>query len=149
IAGSRTTTGKPLLANDPHLSIQMPSIWYEIGLHCQPVSAACGYDVTGYSFAGVPAVVLGHNARIAWGFTNVGPDVQDLYIEKINPANANQYEVNGPWVDMAVLDDVIKIKGGGSQSLTIRGTRHGPLITGLYGPDDFASQVGPDPAASY
>ena len=75
--------------------------------------------------------------------------MQDLYIEKINPSNANQYEVNGQWVDMAVMDDVIKVKGGGSEPLTIRSTRHGPLITGLYGPDDFASQVGPDPADSY
>ncbi|MEP7356857.1 MAG: penicillin acylase family protein, partial [Anaerolineales bacterium] len=149
IAGSRTTTGLPLLANDPHLSLQMPSIWYEIGLHCQPVSAACGFDVTGYSFAGVPAVVIGHNARIAWGFTNVGPDVEDLYIEKINPSNANQYEVNGAWVDMTVAQDVIKVKGGGSEPLTIRSTRHGPIITDVYGLENFATQAGLGAANPY
>ena len=95
IGGSRTTTGKPFLANDMHLSEQMPSIWYEIGLHCTPKGADCPYNVVGYSFAGVPGVIVGHNDHIAWGFTNVGPDVLDLYIEKINPDNPNQYEVNG------------------------------------------------------
>jgi penicillin amidase len=82
----------PFLANDPHLEEQMPSIWYEIGLHCRTVGADCPYNVVGYSFAGVPGVILGHNDHIAWGFTNVGPDVLDLYIEKINPDNPNQYE---------------------------------------------------------
>ena len=91
----RTTTGGPLLANDMHLGIQMPSIWYEIGLHCQPAGPECRLHVVGFSFAGLPAVIVGHNDRIAWGVTNVGPDVQDLYIEKINPDNPDQYEVNG------------------------------------------------------
>jgi penicillin G amidase len=149
IAGSRTTTGKPLLANDPHLSIQMPSIWYEVDLHCQPVSDACPYQVSGYSFAGVPGVVIGHNARIAWGFTNVNPDVQDLYIEKINPANPNQYQVNGQWKDMAVVQDQIAVKGGSSVPLTIRSTRHGPLITDVYGLDQFAQQAGLDASSQY
>ncbi|MGH2543948.1 MAG: penicillin acylase family protein, partial [Ardenticatenaceae bacterium] len=79
IAGEHTDTGMPLLADDPHLGIQMPSIWYEVGLH------APGLNVVGFSFAGVPAVVIGHNERIAWGVTNTDPDVQDLYIERINP----------------------------------------------------------------
>ena len=72
ISGSKTTTGKPILANDPHLDVQMPSIWYETGLHCEPVSEACPFDVTGFSFAGVPGIILGHNARIGWAMTNVG-----------------------------------------------------------------------------
>ena len=80
VGASLTKTGMPLLANDPHLSIQMPSIWYQNGLHCQPKNDACPYNVTGFSFAGVPGVVIGHNDRIAWGVTNVGPDVQDLFI---------------------------------------------------------------------
>jgi penicillin amidase len=142
IAGSRTTTGMPLLANDPHLGIQIPSIWYEIGLHCLDVTPDCQYDVAGFSFAGAPGVIIGHNRRIAWGFTNVNPDVQDLFIERINPQNANQYEVNGEWVDMAVTREVITIKGGGSESLTIRSTRHGPLITDVYGLKDFANEAG-------
>ena len=82
----------------------MPSIWYEIGLHCAPKGPDCPYNVTGFSFAGAPGVIIGHNDRIAWGVTNVGPDVQDLYIEKINPENPNQYEVNGKWVDMQVTE---------------------------------------------
>ena len=149
IAGSRTTTGKPLLANDPHLSIQLPSIWYEIGLNCQPISDACPYQVSGYSFAGVPGVVIGHNARIAWGFTNVNPDVQDLYIEKINPSNPGQYQVNGQWQDMTVSQETINVKGGGSVPLIVRATRHGPLITDVYGLSKFTQQIGLDPATPY
>jgi penicillin amidase len=134
IAGSRTTTGGPLLANDMHLSIQMPSIWYEMGLHCQPVTDDCPLDVVGFTFPGVPGVVVGHNADIAWGVTNGGPDVQDLYIEKINPENPNQYEVNGQWVDMTLVEDTIQVAGGGSVPLTVRYTRHGPIISDTYGP---------------
>ncbi|MEK7788246.1 MAG: penicillin acylase family protein, partial [Chloroflexota bacterium] len=99
ISGRLTDTGQPYLANDPHLGIQMPSIWYEVGLHCRKLSDICPYDVTGFSFAGAPGVIIGHNNRIAWGVTNLGPDVQDLFIEKLNPENPNQYEVNGAWVD--------------------------------------------------
>ena len=128
IAGKRTSTGKPFLANDMHLSEQMPSIWYEIGLHCSPVNSACPYNVTGFSFAGVPGVIVGHNDRIAWGFTNVGPDVLDLYIEKINPANPNQYEVNGQWVDMLLVNETINVAGSKPVDLTVRYTRHGPVV---------------------
>ncbi len=129
IHGSRTTTGKPLLADDMHLGIQMPSIWYEIGLHCQPVSDACPYNVVGYSFASTPAVIVGHNDRIAWGVTNVNPDVQDLYMERINPDNPNQYEVDGEWVDMEIVQDSIKVAGKDQPvPLTIRRTRHGPIL---------------------
>ncbi|RLD02105.1 MAG: penicillin acylase family protein, partial [Chloroflexi bacterium] len=68
VDGSRTTTGMPILANDPHLGIQMPSIWHQIDLHCYPISEACNYESSGFSFSGVPGVVIGHNARVAWGF---------------------------------------------------------------------------------
>ena len=128
ISGSRTATGKPFLANDMHLGEQMPSIWYEIGLHCTPFNATCPYNVAGFSFAGVPGVIVGHNDRIAWGFTNVAPDVLDLYIEKINPSNPNQYEVNGQWVDMKVISETINVAGASPVSLTVRYTRHGPLV---------------------
>lgn len=134
VAGSRTSSGKPLLANDPHLSIQMPSIWYQVGLHCQPKSDECPYNTAGFSFAGVPGVVIGHNDRIAWGFTNVGPDVMDLYIEKVNPANPNQYEVNGQWVDFVKREETIQIAGGQSVNLTARATRHGPVVSDTFGP---------------
>ncbi|NJD60537.1 MAG: penicillin acylase family protein [Anaerolineae bacterium] len=128
ISGNRTTTGLPFLANDMHLAEQMPSIWYEVGLHCKSVAEACPYNVVGYSFAGVPGVIVGHNDNIAWGFTNVGPDVLDLYIEKINPDNPNQYEVNGQWVDMTLVTDTIQVAGSAPVEITVRSTRHGPVI---------------------
>lgn len=134
IAGSRTTSGKPILANDPHLGIQIPSIWYQIGLHCHPKTTECPYEVSGFSFAGVPGVVIGHNDRIAWGFTNVGPDVIDLYIEKVNPQNPNQYEVNGKWVDFETRQETIHIAGGKTKTITVRISRHGPIISDTYGP---------------
>ncbi len=129
IDGSKSTTGKPILANDPHLSIQMPSIWYEMGLHCAPRTDACPYDVAGFTFPGVPGIVIGHNDRIAWGVTNVGPDVQDLYVEKFNPQNPNQYEFQGKWQDVQVIDEPIKVKGVISETLHVQVTRHGPIMT--------------------
>lgn len=129
IDGSKSATGKPLLANDPHLGIQMPSIWYEVGLHCVPLSDACPYNVVGYTFPGVPGVIIGHNDRIAWGVTNVDPDVQDLFIEEINPQNPNQYKFNGKWEDMQIVDEPIKVHDVVSETLHVQVTRHGPIMT--------------------
>ncbi len=134
VAGSRTETGEPLLANDPHLSIQMPSIWYEIGLHCEPVGPDCPYNVVGTSFASTPGVVIGHNDRIAWGVTNLGPDVQDLFIEKVNPENPNQYEFQGRWLDMEVIREEISVSGEDEPVVVnVRITRHGPIINDVAG----------------
>ncbi|MFV1969893.1 MAG: penicillin acylase family protein [Acidimicrobiia bacterium] len=139
VSGQYTDTGSPLLMNDPHLSSQMPSIWYQVGLHCNSVSDDCPFDVAGFSFAGVPGVVIGHNADIAWGFTNVGPDVQDLYIEKINPENPNQYEYKGEWLDMDVRTETLAVAGGDDVEIDVRSTIHGPIISGVYEPlEDFA-----------
>ena len=132
VSGEHTATGMPLLANDPHLGIQMPSIWYEVGLHAQD------HDVVGFSFAGAPGVIIGHNAHIAWGFTNVGPDVQDLYIEKINPADALQYEFEGEWRDMEVIEEVIRVNGGEDVVLEVRQTHHGPIINDVIDPQSDA-----------
>lgn len=134
ISGKLTDTGMPLLANDPHLGIQMPSIWYQVGLHCVEKTEDCPFEVAGFSFAGVPGVIIGHNEKIAWGFTNVGPDVMDLYIEKVNPDNPNQYEVNGEWVDFETREESIQVVGGEAVTLTVRSTRHGPIISETYGP---------------
>ena len=150
ISGSRTDTGMPILANDPHLAIQMPSIWYQNGLHCTTVSDDCPYDVVGFSFSGVPGVIIGHNANIAWGVTNLGPDVQDLYIEKVNPDDPTQYEVNGRWVDMDVHEEVIQVAGGDPVTIEVRSTRHGPIISDTYGSLEDFSEAGvdaPDPYA--
>ena len=134
IAGSRTDTGMPLLANDPHLGIQMPSIWHQIDLHCLPVTEDCSFESEGFSFPGVPGVIIGHNAKVAWGFTNVGPDVMDLYIERVNPEDPNQYEVNGEWVDFETRTEIIKVGGGDPEEIIVRLTRHGPVISDTYGP---------------
>ncbi|MCS7010990.1 MAG: penicillin acylase family protein [Anaerolineales bacterium] len=142
IAGTLTTTGKPILANDPHLGIQIPSIWYQMSLHCQPKSERCPYEVTGFSFAGAPGIIIGHNDRIAWGFTNVGPDVMDLYIERVNPENPNQYEVNGQWVDFETRTEVIQVSGDEPITITVRSTRHGPVISEVYGLEEFGEQTG-------
>jgi len=123
VSGARTQSGKPLLANDPHLGIQMPSIWYEIHL------SGGGLDVIGVSFPGVPGVIIGHNQRIAWGVTNVGPDVQDLYIEKVNPQNPKQVEFKGQWEDVQVFAEEIKVKGESSRTIEVLVTRHGPVVT--------------------
>jgi penicillin amidase len=128
VAGSRTTTGLPLLANDPHLGMQIPSVWYANGLH------GGGFDVVGVVFPGVPGVVIGHNNRIAWGVTNTGPDVQDLFIEKINPDNPNQYEFQGQWLDMQVIEESIAVKGREEPLIqTVRITRHGPIMNAVSG----------------
>ncbi|MEH2246777.1 penicillin acylase family protein [Nostoc sp.] len=129
ISGERTATGKPILANDPHLGVQIPSIWYEVGLHCTPKSTECPYNVTGFSFAGMIGVIIGHSDRIAWGVTNVESDVMDLYIEKINPKNSNQYEINGKWVDMQLVKETIQVAGSQPIVQTVRYTRHGPILS--------------------
>ncbi|MDH3943544.1 MAG: penicillin acylase family protein, partial [Anaerolineae bacterium] len=133
VSGDLTASGQPLLANDPHLDHGIPHIWYQIGLHCRPVGPDCPHEVIGFSFPGTPGIVIGHNADIAWGFTNVGPDVLDLYIEKINPDNPDQYEVNGEWVDMEILTETINIGASKTEELTVRLTRHGPIISSTHG----------------
>ena len=88
-----------------------------------------GLDVEGASFPGAPAVIIGHNQRIAWGVTNVGPDVQDLFIERMNPQNPRQYQFQGQWVDAQVVNEEIKVKGAASIKLEVLVTRHGPVVT--------------------
>ena len=134
VSGELSSTGMPLLANDPHLGIAMPSIWYEVGLHCRQVSDSCPFDVVGFSFPGSPGIVIGHNADIAWGMTNLNPDEMDLYVEKINPANPNQYEYKGQWIDMDIRTETITVAGGDPERLIVRSTIHGPIITETYEP---------------
>ena len=128
VSGNRTVTGKPLLSNDPHLRPTAPSIWHMVHL------SVPGVRVAGVSTAGLPGVVLGHNERIAWGFTNVGPDVQDLYVEKFNPDNPKQYQTPSGWQDAVIRHEEIKVrKGIGSSEHNIVNydvtvTRHGPII---------------------
>jgi len=145
VSGALTTTGKPILANDPHLEIQMPSIWYQMDLHCTPVGEACPYQVAGFSFAGVPGIIIGHNDRIAWGFTNTGPDVMDLFIEKVNPANPKQFEQNGQWVNFQTRTETINVSGDKPVTITVRSTDHGPIISDTYEPlEDTNTGHAPD-----
>jgi penicillin amidase len=134
VSGAHTGTGLPILANDPHLGIQMPSIWYQVDMHCLPKSDQCPFEIGGFSFAGVPGVIIGHNDDIAWGFTNTGPDVMDLFIEKVNPDNPNQYEADGKWVDFQIRSETINVVGDKPVTITVRSTRHGPIISDTYGP---------------
>ncbi len=121
--GSRTKSGKPLLANDPHLSHSIPSVWYMIHLKAPDL------DVSGVCLAGLPLVIIGHNEHIAWGMTNTGPDVQDLYIESFNFRDPNKYLHNGQWVDAEIRDEVIKVRDQRDYHLTVKVTRHGPVIS--------------------
>jgi penicillin amidase len=129
VARERSLSGGALLANDPHLGISMPSIWFINGLHCTTVSDACPYDVAGVSFPGVPGVVLGHNARIAWGATNADPDVQDLVVETPDPADPARYiGPDGSSLPYTVRTERILVKGGEPVDLVVRETIHGPIL---------------------
>ena len=128
-APALSSTGGALLANDPHLGISMPSIWFVNGLHCATVSEACPFDVAGVSFPGVPGVVLGHNARIAWGATNAAVDVQDLVIETVDPADPTHYlGPDGASLPFAVRTEQIAVSGGDPETIEVRETVHGPIL---------------------
>ena len=128
VNGTRTVTGKPLLANDPHLRPTAPSIWHMVHL------SAPGVRVAGITSPGIPGVIIGHNDRIAWGFTNVGPDVQDLYVEKFDSANPKRYQTPQGWQDAVIRSEQIKVRKGFTSSehdtvvheVTV--TRHGPIV---------------------
>jgi penicillin amidase len=122
VSGDHTATGKPLLANDTHLDLSVPPIWYEAHL------TAPGWNVKGFTLPGAPLVVIGHNDHIAWGFTNNGADVQDLYIETFNPAAVDEYRVKGKWVKAQVWDETIHVKGQADEHRSVVVTRHGPII---------------------
>jgi penicillin amidase len=132
VSGDRTISGKPILANDPHLGFGMPSVWIMNGLHCRVVDEGCPWDVVGVSFPGAPAVVLGHNARIAWGATNVGPDTQDLFIETPDPSDPDgHYIYKGQSAPYAIRHETIKVAGGANVELDVRSTVHGVVLSGV------------------
>jgi len=121
VSGARSASGKPLLANDPHLGLSAPPVWYFAQLH------APGMDIIGATFPGVPGVVLGRNTRIAWGFTNTGPDVQDLYLEKLEGEDG--YLTPQGARPFLRLDETIKVRGAPDQKLAVRISRHGPVVS--------------------
>ncbi|MFL6717375.1 MAG: penicillin acylase family protein [Burkholderiaceae bacterium] len=124
LGGARSRTGKPLLANDPHLGLTAPALWYFAHL------SAPGLNVIGATLPGLPAVIIGRTDRIAWGLTNTASDVQDLYIEQINPENPSQYRTPDGWADFEQRTETIRIKGEPDVQLSVRVTRHGPVISG-------------------
>ena len=136
VSGSKTASGLPLLADDPHLALATPAIWYETHLNAPDL------NVSGVIFAGIPGIIVGHNDKIAWGVTNVGPDVQDLYIEKRNPANKNEFEYMGKWEPATVIKEEIKVKDSAPVPHEVVVTRHGPIIS------EFAHDGRPDTALS-
>lgn len=125
VAGAFTSTGKPLLANDPHLAAAIPGAWYQNGLHCACASAG-PFNVAGFSFAGFPGVVIGHNDRIAWGLTNLYADASDLYLERVD---GDSYLNGGRWVAMTTRTERIDVAGCPPVTIKVRETRHGPLLS--------------------
>ncbi|HET9872251.1 MAG TPA: penicillin acylase family protein [Propionibacteriaceae bacterium] len=127
VAGDRTDTGKPVLANDPHLATSMPSVFTQVGLHCRAVSTACPFDVTGFSFSGSPGVVIGKNAHLGWGLSNAYTDAQDLYLEEVR---RNTVRVGTKFVPLDTRTEQISVFGEDQpRTITIRSSRHGPLLS--------------------
>jgi penicillin amidase len=133
VSGEKSVNGKPILANDMHLGLNSPGIWYQ--MH-QVVEGKL--NVTGVVLPGEPFVVAGHNDRIAWGFTNVMVDNTDFYLEKINPENSHQYELNGEWREMEVRTEKIKVTGDQTVQEELRFTHHGPIISRFHDVEDMA-----------
>ncbi|HEX6372312.1 MAG TPA: penicillin acylase family protein [Longimicrobium sp.] len=123
VGGSRTKSGKPILANDMHLSLRAPAIWYLAALH------GGGFNVAGMTLPGVPVVVAGHSDRVAWGYTNAMVDDVDFFVEQVDSANPNRYRTPGGWAEMTVRPETIQVKGGGRVIHTVRTTRHGPVLS--------------------
>ena len=130
ISGSRTTTGQPILANDPHLSLSAPSLWYLAHLRVDGTDGVSNY--VGATTPGSPLVLLGRNDHIAWGFTNTGTDVQDIFVEKVNPDNPDEYLTPEGWQPFESREETIRIRDGEETKFTLRRTRHGPVLPGSY-----------------
>ncbi|MBX3605029.1 MAG: penicillin acylase family protein [Piscinibacter sp.] len=123
LAASRTTTGGPLLANDPHLKLSAPALWYLARLEWP------GNRVAGATMPGLPAVVLGQNEHVAWGYTNTGPDVQDLYLEQIDPGEPARYRTPDGWAAFETHEETIRVRGAAPVTVRVRRTRHGPVLS--------------------
>ncbi len=121
VSGAHTSTGKPLLSNDMHLELRMPNTWYEAHL------TSGDYDVVGVTLPGVPYVIVGHNQHIAWGFTNLGPNVEDLYVEKFN--DRGEYLTPQGWQQPEHRKEIIRVKGKPDVTIDVVTTRHGPIMT--------------------
>lgn len=130
IGGKYTDTGKPIVANDPHLKVSQPGVWHQIGLKCVNKTDQCSFDVSGFSFAGLPGIVIGHNDKLAWGLTNTGADVTDFYLERV--FDDDTYLRDGEQVELNVRRETIQVAEGDPIELTVREGVHGPIITDVY-----------------
>ncbi|KAA6458261.1 penicillin acylase family protein [Acidobacteria bacterium AB60] len=128
VSGKHTASGKPLLANDMHLSLTEPNIWFMADLQ------APGYHVAGVTLPGMPTVIAGHNEHIAWGFTALFADVQDLYRERLD-GKGNYQAADGSWKPLLVEHEVIPVRGGSDVKLDVESTEHGPLLTPIFSKD--------------
>jgi len=144
VDGVKSATGHPILANDPHLPLQAPSLWYEAHIVVPGV-----LDVMGVTFPGLPGVVLGHTAKTAWGFTNVGADVLDIFVEELNPSNPNQYMYNGAYRDFEIVDETIHVKGGGHIPYEVKWSVHGPCIDSVVNTYDLDQDIDPNLAMNW
>ena len=147
VSGRLTVSGKPILANDPHLELTAPGIWSQVGLRCERVTTACPFDVSGFGFAGMPGVVIGHDARLAWGLTNMGADVTDLFLEKVDDQAGTQL-VDGAQVPLQVRHETIAVNGGDSVDLVVRTTTHGPIISDVLDLAGATTAPAPDGSSS-
>ena len=134
IAGSRTISGKPILANDPHLALRAPSVWYVARLE------APGYSVAGATLPGLPGVVIGRNARIAWALTSLEPDVQDLFVEEVDPADRSRYRWRGERKTFETRRETIRVRGGSDVVIDVRTSVHGPIVSDVL---EGAAALGP------
>ncbi|WP_131103585.1 penicillin acylase family protein [Ornithinimicrobium sufpigmenti] len=134
VSGEHTSTGMPLLANDPHLGLSQPGVWMQAGLHCREVTADCPFDVSGFTFAGFPGVIIGQNHQIAWGLTNLDPDVTDFYLEE---TRGDLVRRENDFVPMRVREEVIRVAGGEEVPVRIRESTHGPIVSDVL--DDVAA----------
>jgi penicillin amidase len=125
VSGRKTATGNPLLANDTHLALNNPCMWWEAHLVCP------GIDVSGFAIPGLPGIVMGHTPTVAWGITTVMVDDVDFYIEKLHPQNPRQYQYQGRWETFKRITETIQVKGGSPQKIEILVSRHGPVIDDL------------------
>jgi penicillin G amidase len=123
VDGAHSITGKPLLANDPHLGFTIPSVWYLAHL------SFGDEDIVGGTLPGIPAVIAGRNRHVAWGETNTEPDTEDLYLERLNPDNTREYQVPGGWATFETTTEIVGVRFGAARRILVRATRHGPVVS--------------------
>ncbi|MGY5855173.1 MAG: penicillin acylase family protein [Candidatus Thorarchaeota archaeon] len=144
INGSKSSTGMPIVAGDPHLSFQAPSVWYETH-----IVVPGELDVTGTSFPGLPGVLIGHNDHLAYSFTNVGADVNDIFVEQLNPANPDQYMYNGEWTNFTIHQEDIYTKEGAIIPFVVKESVHGPCIDSVLDTYGLDSETNPNLAMKW